>query len=93
MASYDANISRIRKFTRDEEIEESVFDEIVPEGVETIVPYRGSMMEILGKLVGGLRSSLSYCGATNIEEMHKNAEFIRMTSAGMGESIPHGDNG
>jgi IMP dehydrogenase len=92
MASYDANVDRAIK-TSDKDVDESLFDEIVPEGVKTIVPYRGAMQETLTQLIGGLRSSLSYCGSHNLDEMHTNSEFIRMTSSGMRESKPHGDNG
>ena len=57
--------------------------------VEAMVPYKGSVVEILRQLSGGLRSGLSYCGAKTIAEMQKNAEFIKMTSAGFLESQPH----
>ena len=48
-----------------------------PEGVEAVVPYRGAVADILHQLVGGLRSGLSYAGATCIAELQQNAEFIR----------------
>jgi IMP dehydrogenase len=57
--------------------------------VEALVPYKGSVVEIVRQLVGGLRSGLSYCGARTIGEMQENAEFIKMTSAGFIESQPH----
>jgi len=62
---------------------------IVPEGVEAMVPYRGNTTEVLNQLVGGLRSGISYCGATSIKEMQTNAEFIKITSAGRRESTSH----
>ncbi len=62
---------------------------IVPEGVEAMVPYRGSINDLLTQLVGGLRSGMSYAGATTIEELHENAEFIEMSAAGLQESLPH----
>ena len=65
---------------------------IVPEGVEAMVPYRGSINDLLTQLVGGLRSGLSYAGATTIEELHEHAEFIKMSPAGLQESLPHDVN-
>ena len=61
----------------------------VPEGIEGIVPYRGTLAEIVYQLVGGLRSAMGYCGCRNIEEMHSKARFIRITKAGLRESHPH----
>ena len=62
---------------------------VVPEGVEAMVPYRGSATDVLKQLVGGLRSGISYCGATSIPEMQEKAEFIKVTSAGRIESASH----
>ena len=64
-------------------------NDYVPEGIEAMVPYKGSVVEIIRQLVGGLRSGLSYCGAKTISEMQTNAEFIKITSAGYIESQPH----
>jgi IMP dehydrogenase len=61
----------------------------VPEGVEAIVPYKGSAVNVVRQLVGGLRSGLSYCGSGNLEELRKNGEFIRITDVGLKESMPH----
>lgn len=61
----------------------------VPEGVESAIPYRGTTSDTLYQLVGGLRSSMGYCGANNIREMRENARFIRVTPSGMTESHPH----
>ncbi|MAG39098.1 IMP dehydrogenase [Candidatus Woesearchaeota archaeon] len=63
--------------------------ENVAEGVEAIVPYKGRADEIIAQLIGGLRSGMSYCGSSNIKELQKNAEFIRITPASMKESKPH----
>ena len=62
---------------------------LVPEGVEGRVPYKGALSETIFQLMGGLRSSMGYCGAPTIDDMRKNAEFIRITSAGLTESHPH----
>jgi len=84
MAGYGANISNKQR----QNMKDDVF-EIVPEGVEAVVPYRGSVSGIIMQLVGGLSSGISYCGANSILEMQKNAEFIRVTSAGRKESGSH----
>ncbi len=61
----------------------------VPEGIEGAVPYRGTIAEILFQLVGGLKSSMGYCGAKDIAAMKENARFVRITSSGIKESHPH----
>ena len=61
----------------------------VPEGIEGAVPYRGTVSEILFQLVGGLKSSMGYCGAEDIADMQKKAKFVRITSSGIKESHPH----
>ena len=68
------------------------FLEIVPEGVEAMVPFRGSATEVLQQLVGGLRSGISYCGSLSIAEMQEKAEFMRITGAGAKESSSHDVN-
>jgi IMP dehydrogenase len=87
MASLSANMDRRRLEKGDLEIEE--WGEVVPEGVEAIVPYRGAVADILYQFVGGLRSGLSYAGACSIEELWQAAEFIRITPSGMQESQAH----
>lgn len=74
---------------RENESKNDDANDYVPEGVEAIVPYRGSVSEVVGQLIGGVRSGISYCGAKTILEMQKNAEFIRMTNSGLKESHPH----
>ena len=66
--------------------------EVVPEGVEAVVPFRGAVADILHQLVGGLKSGLSYAGAHSIEELWDLAEFIPITQAGMRESGSHDVN-
>jgi IMP dehydrogenase len=91
MASLSANVERRRldQPDQDEELSDELWSEVVPEGVEALVPYRGSVGDILHQLVGGLRSGMSYAGARNLEELWQNAEFIRITSAGWKESGAH----
>jgi len=62
---------------------------MVPEGVEGRVPYRGPLSEYVYQLVGGLRQGMGYCGVANIEEMRRDARFVRTTNAGVMESHPH----
>jgi IMP dehydrogenase len=62
---------------------------LVPEGIEGMVPYRGPVKNTIHQLMGGLRSSMGYCGAKDIQDFHKKAEFIQTTTAGVKESHPH----
>jgi IMP dehydrogenase len=62
---------------------------LVPEGVEGRVAYKGSLADTVFQLMGGLRSAMGYCGAKTIEELRRNAEFVRITNAGLAESHPH----
>ena len=64
-------------------------DKFVPEGIEGMVPYKGSVLQIIFQLAGGLRSSMGYCGCATIDEMRGKAEFCEITSAGMRESHVH----
>lgn len=61
---------------------------LVPEGIAARVPYKGSLYEVVYQMLGGLRSGMGYCGAHNIDELHK-AQFTRITNAGVAESHPH----
>ena len=84
MAGYGANMSKQEK----ENIRSDIFD-IVPEGVEGLVAYKGPAKDIVKQLHGGLKSGISYCGAHSIQGMQENAEFIRITGSGMRESNSH----
>ncbi|MCA1029345.1 IMP dehydrogenase [Cytobacillus kochii] len=61
----------------------------VPEGIEGRIPFKGSLADTIYQLVGGVRSGMGYCGAANLEFLRENAQFIRMTGAGLKESHPH----
>ncbi len=61
----------------------------VPEGVEGLVPYRGSLSEFVYQMVGGVRSAMGYCGCQTIEQLRADAVFCRVTSASVVESHPH----
>jgi IMP dehydrogenase len=88
MASLSANVAR-KEIDLQERLEDDELAAVVPEGVEAVVPYRGSVVEILHQLVGGLCSGMSYCGANTVEELREKAEFIRITSSGREESGVH----
>lgn len=62
---------------------------VVPEGVESLIPYKGKVDDVIHQLMGALRSGMSYCNASTIEELQKNAEFVRITDAGLRESKSH----
>ncbi|HUG96336.1 MAG TPA: IMP dehydrogenase [Nitrososphaera sp.] len=89
MASFYASLGRKYREEGPQVVDSDDLNDYVPEGVEAMVPYKGSVVDIVRQLAGGLRSGLSYCGAKTIPEMQKNAEFIKMTSAGFIESQPH----
>ncbi|KAG2472249.1 MAG: Inosine-5'-monophosphate dehydrogenase [Nitrosopumilales archaeon] len=88
MASLAASLGRKSKQTGYVSLEDDLNDYIA-EGVEAMVPYKGSITDILKQLTGGIRSGLSYCGAHSIPQMQENAEFIKMSHAGFAESQPH----
>lgn len=89
MASLTANVERRRLERREDDLDEEEWSEVVPEGVEALVPYRGKVKDILHQIVGGLRSGMSYLGAHSIPEMWEKAEFVRITPAGKAESGSH----
>lgn len=89
MASFYASLGRKYREEGSQVIESDDLNDYVPEGVEAMVSYKGSVVDIIRQMVGGLRSGLSYCGAKTIAEMQKNAKFIKITSAGYTESLPH----
>ncbi|EAH9644690.1 IMP dehydrogenase [Campylobacter jejuni] len=64
-------------------------DKLVPEGIEGRVPYVGSIRSVVHQLLGGLRSSMGYVGAKDIEDFQKRAEFVEITTAGLKESHVH----
>jgi IMP dehydrogenase len=64
-------------------------NKLVPEGIEGMVPFKGSVLSIIYQLAGGLRASMGYCGCATIAEMRTKAQFVEITSAGMRESHVH----
>jgi IMP dehydrogenase len=89
MASFYASLGRKYREAGPQVVDSDDLNDYVPEGVEAMVPYNGSVVEIIRQMAGGLRSGLSYCGAKTIPEMQTNAEFIKITSAGYIESQSH----
>jgi IMP dehydrogenase len=65
-------------------------DKLVPEGVKGQVAFKGDVSNVLFQLLGGLRSGMGYVGASGINELHKKADFYRISSSGLSESHPHG---
>jgi len=70
-----------------QDVEDDV-KKLVPEGIVGRVPYKGTLAEVVYQYIGGLRASMGYCGAPNIEKL-KQAQFVRITGAGLRESHPH----
>jgi len=64
-------------------------DKLVPEGIEGRVPYRGKISDVIHQMIGGLRSSMGYCGSESIAMFWEKAEFVEITSAGLKESHVH----
>lgn len=64
-------------------------DKLVPEGVESVVPYQGDVSSVLFKQIGGLRAGMGYVGADSIKSLQEKADFHRISNAGLAESHPH----
>ncbi|HZU14924.1 MAG TPA: IMP dehydrogenase [Chloroflexota bacterium] len=88
MASAGATLERRRREKPGWEGETDLTD-VVPEGVEGMVPFKGDVSDVLTQLVGGLRSGMSYLGARTLPEVVANAQFIQITNAALAESRPH----
>ena len=81
MTSY----SRDRYFQADVPSDE----QLIAEGIEGQVPYKGAVSSVVYQLLGGLRQSMFYTGARTIEELRNKGKFVRITAAGLKESHPH----
>lgn len=88
MASVGASMERRRREKPGWE-GETEFEEVVPEGVEGMVPYKGDVSDVVLQLVGGLRSGMAYVGARTTEELFQRARFIKITGASLKESGAH----
>ena len=65
------------------------FSKLVPEGIEGMVPYRGPVRNTVHQLIGGVRSSMGYCGCKTVKDFSTDSSFIQITSAGIKENHPH----
>ena len=89
MASFYAMLSRESREAGELELDDVADYSYMAEGVEAYVDYRGSASEVVRQLVAGLRSGLSYCGASNLEELRSNSVFIKISQAAIREGAPH----
>ncbi|MFZ0530796.1 MAG: IMP dehydrogenase [Propionicimonas sp.] len=93
MGSLGAMAARGRKasYSKDRYFQSDVVsdDKLIPEGIEGQVAYRGPLAAVAYQLVGGLRQSMFYTGASTIAELHQKGRFVRITAAGLRESHPH----
>ena len=82
---------KARSFSKDRYFQGDVVDtdQLIPEGIEGRVAYKGPLANVLFQLVGGLRQAMGYCGTGSIEELKERGRFIRITGAGLRESHPH----
>jgi len=71
-----------------QDVEEGL-PKLVPEGIEGRVPYKGPLADTVFQMIGGLRAAMGYCGCPTIRDMKTNAQFIKISEAGMRESHPH----
>jgi IMP dehydrogenase len=85
------SVGAMAKGSKDRYFQEGVqsTEKLVPEGIEGRVAYKGPMNNIIHQLMGGLRSSMGYTGNATIDEMRSDAQFVRITNAGMSESHVH----
>ena len=84
------SLEAMEKGSKDRYFQGNVNDakKLVSEGIAARVPYKGSLYEVIYQMLGGLRAGMGYCGAKDIEALHK-AQFTRITNAGVAESHPH----
>jgi IMP dehydrogenase len=87
MSGYGANLSRRQNIESREDL-----SDVVPEGVDAYVPYKGPVKDVLTQICGGIKSGMSYNGAHNLIELVKNSKFIKITDAGRQNSNHHGVN-
>ena len=84
------SVEAMQKGSKDRYFQDAEDDlkKLVPEGISGRVPYKGTVQEVMYQVVGGLRAGMGYCGAKDIPALHQ-AQFVRITSAGVKESHPH----
>ena len=89
MASFEAATARAERHGEDLDLDDEYREQRAPEGVEGAVPYRGQVDLLIGELMAGVRSAMSYSNARDLKELRKNAEFIAVTANGSRENGPH----
>ena len=84
------SLEAMQKGSKDRYFQDAEDDlkKLVPEGISGRVPYKGTVLEVMHQIIGGLRAGMGYCGASDIAEL-QGAQFVRMTAAGVKESHPH----
>ncbi|MCK1999583.1 IMP dehydrogenase [Paenisporosarcina quisquiliarum] len=82
------SIAAMEKGSKDRYFQEDA-KKLVPEGIEGRLPYKGPLSDTVHQLLGGVRAGMGYCGTGTLEDLRENAQFIRMTGAGLRESHPH----
>jgi IMP dehydrogenase len=85
------SVSAMARGSADRYFQKEVNDsmKLVPEGIEGRIAYKGPVAPILHQLLGGIRATMGYTGSATIKDLHKNAEFVRITNAGLRESHVH----
>lgn len=84
------SLEAMQKGSKDRYFQDAEDDlkKLVPEGISGRVPYKGTVLEVMHQIIGGLRAGMGYCGAADISSLQE-AQFVRMTGAGIKESHPH----
>lgn len=82
------SIAAMEKGSKDRYFQDEA-KKLVPEGIEGRLPYKGPLTDTIHQLLGGVRAGMGYCGTKDLESLRNNAQFIRMTGAGLRESHPH----
>ncbi|MFB5089713.1 IMP dehydrogenase [Psychrobacillus sp. PGGUH221] len=82
------SIGAMEKGSKDRYFQEDA-KKLVPEGIEGRLPYKGPLSDTVHQLLGGVRAGMGYCGTKDLQDLRENAQFIRMTGAGLRESHPH----
>ena len=82
------SIAAMEKGSKDRYFQDDA-KKLVPEGIEGRLPYKGPLADTIHQLLGGIRAGMGYCGTPDLQTLRDEAQFIRMTGAGLRESHPH----
>lgn len=82
------SIASMEKGSKDRYFQDDA-KKLVPEGIEGRLPYKGPLSDTIHQLLGGIRAGMGYCGTKDLQTLREEAQFIRMTGAGLRESHPH----